>query len=99
VNDELVDHVQNCGEKQNLSGILPSLSQQLAAVGRIPENCPKEGRPILMCIPQPGTNREHRCNRGLYDEPEIHRPREESGGGQIAAALLRVGVYNRPMFH
>ena len=76
MNDELVDHVQNCGEKENRSDILLSRSQQFAAVGRIPENCPKEGLRILMCVPQPGTNRENRCNRGLYDELEIHRPRQ-----------------------
>ena len=57
-NDELVDYVQNCGEKENLSDVLPSLLQHFVAVGRVPENCPKEGRPILICIPQPGTNRE-----------------------------------------
>jgi hypothetical protein len=76
VNDELVYPVQNCGEKENLSDILPSLSQQFGAVGRIPKNCPKEGRSILMCIPEAGTNRENHCNCGLYDEPEIHRPRQ-----------------------
>ena len=63
VNDELVEHVQNRGEKEDISDIVPSLSQQFAAVSRIRENCSKEGRPILMCIPQPSTNRENRCNR------------------------------------
>jgi hypothetical protein len=69
VNDQLVDHVQNRGEKENLSNVFPSLLQQFAPVGRVPENCPEERPSILMCVPQPGTNREDRCNRGLYDQP------------------------------
>jgi hypothetical protein len=61
MNDELVDHVQNCGDKENLSDVLPSLLQQFAPVGRVPENCPEERPSTLMCIPQPGTNRENRA--------------------------------------
>jgi WD40 repeat protein len=37
VNDELIDHVQNRSDKEDLSNVLPSLVQQLAAVGRVPE--------------------------------------------------------------
>jgi len=53
VNDELVNHVQNCGDKENRSDVLPSLFQQFAPVGRVPENCSEERPSILMCIPQP----------------------------------------------
>src|SRR5260370_36253524 len=45
-------------------------------MGRTPENRPKESWSTLMCVPQPGTNREDCCNYRLYDQPEIHRPRQ-----------------------
>ena len=51
MNDELVNHVQNCGDKENRSDVLPSLFQQFAPVGRVPENCSEERPSILMCIP------------------------------------------------
>jgi len=35
-NDELVNYVQNCGDKENLFDVVPSLLQQLAPVGRVP---------------------------------------------------------------
>jgi hypothetical protein len=47
--------------KENLSDVLASLLQQFAPVGWVAENCPEERPSTLMCIPQPGTNRENRA--------------------------------------
>jgi hypothetical protein len=73
VNDELVDHVQSRSDKEDLSNVLPSLAQQLAAVRRVPKQRREERGPILMRIPQPGTNRENRGNGGLYSQPQAVR--------------------------
>ena len=78
VNDELVDHIQNSSEQENLSDVLPSLAQQLAAVGRIPEQRREKKWPILTGVLQPGMNREDCGNGGLYDQPQVHRPGQPS---------------------
>ncbi len=77
----------NCGDKENLSDVLPSLLQQFAPVGRVPENCPEERPSILMCVSQPGTNRENRCNRGLMNRRFIGPVHRELRFSHILAKM------------
>src|SRR5215472_2849519 len=72
MNDELVDHVQNRGNYEHLSHILPPLLQQLAATRRVAKNCPEEGWAVLTRVPQAGPDCEDRRNGRLEDQAEIH---------------------------
>jgi len=72
MDDELIDHVQNCGEDEHFSYILPTLSHQLATVVWIKENCPEKRRPVLICVSQPRPDRENSSNSRLDDQSKIH---------------------------